>query len=74
MRKPYSHSGLNIHMPTTIWLDLSEGALESVTDYVYSRGLHISIVIEQTFPRVNRYLVCVCCSERDTTMLTLMQE
>ncbi len=61
-------------MLTTLWLDLNERALESVTDYASSHGLHISIVIEQLFPRVNRYLVCVCCSERDTTILALMQQ
>ena len=65
---------VNKFMLTTLWLDLNEAALNSVTDYVYSRNLHISIVIEQLFPRVNRYLVCVTCSERDTTILALMQQ
>ena len=61
-------------MLTTLWLDLNESALNRVTDYVYLHSLHISIVVEQLFPRVNRYLVCVTCSERDTTILSLMQQ
>lgn len=61
-------------MLTTLWLDLSESALHSVCDYVAHKNLHISIVVEQTFPRVNRYLVCVTCSERDTTILSLLQQ
>jgi hypothetical protein len=61
-------------MPTTLWLDLNESALDTVSEYVYTRGLHINIVIEQLFPRVNRYLVCVTCSERDRTILALMQQ